>query len=306
MNDRTQLLVGLPESGKSTFIGALAYIARKAKAPLMRLANLGPNDERVNRLSNNWLSYEAPERTHRAGEETVALSLVDSETKQTCTLALPDLAGESFERQWRDRECTPSYFEIASQTNSVLLFVHAGRIVEPTRIETALAIDQGTEPEGTANGQVAASETEDHAADDDVPPPTQVALVDLLQCLVNPPFAARKLTVGVLISAWDIVARLQQRPGEPERSPDEWIKTRLPLLDQYIRSSPDIITSKVWGVSAQGVDYEDEAALEEVKESVRKPEERIRLVSDQEEPTNDLTTVVAWLLRTQKGDPGAG
>lgn len=283
MIESTQLIIGLPESGKSTFIGALSFVAERAEVPsAMRLVKLGTEDDRINGLIECWLKCERPGRTLQAGEQMVTLLLEDSATSgddsSRCMLVLPDLAGETFEHQWTDRQCTRSYFELAATVNQVVLFVHAEKVEEPLRIEELLDM-AGAVPESEPKPSL----------------PTQVVLVDLLQALVHPPFLPRAMRVAVVISAWDLVEAVQAKAGEVSQTPSEWMKSRLPLLQQYLATHNDTLTWRVWGASAQGGSYDDQETIEQLRAEPHQ-ERRIRLVSDTT-TTYDLTEIVHWLLR---------
>ena len=280
---RRQLIVGLPESGKSTFIGALAYVADSPEVnSAMSLVKLSADDERVNTLIEKWLQCEAPERTQQAGEQTIVLHLEtsadDDGLRQSCELLLPDLAGETFERQWTDRQCTKAYFDLVGEVEQVLVFVNPEKVEEPTRIEELLRIDDVVEE---VEGRPSL--------------PTQVVLVDLLQCLLSSPFRPRNLRVAIVISAWDVVEILQNSPGEPKLSPLEWLEKHLPLLHQYSLANASQLCFRVWGVSAQGGSYDDDVLVQSLR-AESAPEKRVRLVS-KSEVSHDLTEIVEWLLR---------
>jgi hypothetical protein len=75
------------------------------------------------------------------------------------------------------------------------------------------------------------------------------------------------------------------------------------LLDQYLRSGADQWISRVYGVSAQGGDYEEEnktlsefqSAKLRALRALDEPSKRIRVVSAGPE-TRDLTEQIAWLM----------
>ncbi len=57
--------------------------------------------------------------------------------------------------------------------------------------------------------------------------------------------------IAIVLSAWDKVE-------EEGQSPERFVGERLPLLKQYLDSGADGWQWKVYGVSAQGGDYEKE------------------------------------------------
>ncbi len=122
--------------------------------------------------------------------------------------------------------------------------------------------------------------------------PTQVQVVDLLQLLRTAPIDSGPRRVAVMLSAWDKVR------GEG-LSPAEYLEATLPLLAQYLRRDGDGWTWRVYGLSAQGGDYDpiEENGRPQAEElrNLDKPSSRIQLVGPEAE-AHDLTEPVAWLM----------
>jgi hypothetical protein len=114
--------------------------------------------------------------------------------------------------------------------------------------------------------------------------------------LTRHPLSVKYRRVAIILSAWDKVA-------EEGRTPAQFLKERLPLLEQYLCSNADAWEWKVYGVSAQGADYEKEnqplsstqqAKLQELRE-LDEPSERIKVIFEGSE-SSDLTEPIAWLM----------
>ena len=88
------------------------------------------------------------------------------------------------------------------------------------------------------------------------PPPTQVAAVDMLQLTLEQR-ARHPARACVIVSAWD-------RESESGLTPAGYIAENLTLLDQYTSSNSEWLETRVFGVSAQGGDFE--AARDELAE----------------------------------------
>jgi Double-GTPase 1 len=72
----------------------------------------------------------------------------------------------------------------------------------------------------------------------------QVRIVQLLSDLLRPPFTQLRRRLAVIISAWDLV---------PEGfTPDRWLSTQMPLVDQFLKANGDLFRTNLYGVSAQG------------------------------------------------------
>ena len=116
--------------------------------------------------------------------------------------------------------------------------------------------------------------------------------MDLLQILMRPPIGHPALRIAVVVSAWDLVETLQDKGGVPRLAPREWLRTELPLLDQFLSSNADAIVFRVFGVSAQGGDYGDTTVVDGLQGV--NPAERVRVV-DETAIGNDLTILLDWL-----------
>ncbi|MGH8667449.1 MAG: hypothetical protein ACREUX_24605 [Burkholderiales bacterium] len=99
---------------------------------------------------------------------------------------------------------------------------------------------------------------------------------------------------AVMLSAWD------KASGEGLR-PSDFLRVKLPLLQQYLTTNPHQWDMRVYGVSAQGGDYDEVKAgaqptksAEDLRE-LDQPSTRIDL-TDGVSRSNDLTIPLAWLL----------
>jgi hypothetical protein len=118
-------------------------------------------------------------------------------------------------------------------------------------------------------------------------------MLQMLRCdAVQAP--ARKL--AVVLSAWDKI----EEEGQGIM-PEQSLADELPLLDQYLRHGLDRWDVRVYGLSAQGGDFErdeetdDEDRNERVAEirALEDASDRIRLMVP--ELSKDLTEPIAWL-----------
>ena len=96
-----------------------------------------------------------------------------------------------------------------------------------------------------------------------------------------------------MLSAWDKV----REEGLP---PADYLRTKLPLVHQYLHRGADDWNFRIYGLSAQGGDYDKlagNAEREPEAEPLRnldQPSTRIQLVGPVPE-THDLTEPLAWL-----------
>jgi hypothetical protein len=298
-SSQRQLIIGLPETGKSTYLAALWYLVRDDTVPTMLKARGMPAQSGyLNEICAQWLSLRPLERTKLAAEPMVSMVLADPETTEETEVLFPDVSGEWFKIQWKDRKCTLKYYEYAAECSRVLLFLHPERIDEGYTIDEvapAVAELESSEQAVVQGGlhkveaPTAEQPTSPVAAkseyDPDKDSPTQVKMVELIQFLLRPPFEPKQLKIAVIVSAWDMIV-------EQNLSPGEWFKRRLPLLSQFLRANHENITYRIYGVSAQGGPLPVSTP-----DLLRKnnPSERI-IVKDTQAESNDLTAPIKWLM----------
>jgi hypothetical protein len=279
-----QLFVGLPSSGKTTFLAALWHVAESGEVPSsLQVSQVTGLRDHLNKIRGQWLSCEEIDRTKIPAERTVSLKLRNPYTSHETELWLPDLSGETFRLQWETRQWSVEFDALAGDSLGALLFIHPKCVFEPGRIDTS--IDRMADVLGAVTD----------VRIDDVTPlpwtpdksPTQVKLVELVQFLKARPFSGRALRLAVIISAWDLVMQ-----GE---RPEIWLQKRLPLLFQYLAANVEVIPFRIYGVSAQGGDLSSQAT--ELQRLV-KPSERIR-VDGPEAEAHDITAPIRWVMEWQ-------
>jgi hypothetical protein len=286
MSDTTASIsiVGLPASGKTTFLAALWHMVReKGAVTALSFDNLRTdNYEHLNALAKLWRLGKIQQRTQVAGMRTVSMRLSDG-AGRSVQVTFPDVPGEDFSRMWEDRDIDRGMIDTLTAP-SILLLVNGDTIRLPAWVPERIAQERAMGlPEPTA----AAIEWSAELA------PTQVKVVDLLQMLMADELYVGERRLALVISAWDKVE------GE-DLTPEELLATKLPLLDQYLRSERDPWTWSVWGVSAQGGVYEDPekqqkfAATGALRELDR-ASDRIKVVGEGVTST-DITKPLEWLI----------
>ena len=279
------VIIGLPASGKTTYLAALWHqvTAGDTETRLGFHNLLAGNFEHLNSIAARWRNAIVQERTALAGNRRVSMNLSDTASQAVC-VTFPDVPGEIYRAMWEARVCDSAIADILRNGN-VMLFIHADTIQAPkwTVDEVSLSAEIGLEgPDGPIVGWKPI-----HA-------PTQVQLVDLLQLLRLPPLDTGPRSLAVMLSAWDKV-------GEEGLAPGTYFDTKLPLLSQYLTSGADGWNWRVYGLSAQGGEYDtgesDGHKVCEAEElrKLDRPSDRIELVGP-EGVTHDLTAPLAWLM----------
>jgi len=285
VGEHSIVIVGLPGSGKTTFLAALWHlITEHDMDTVLQFEKLGDGDSaHLNAIAARWRDAKVQDRTATSGNRLVSMNLVDT-TGNSIRVTFPDTAGEAYGRMWEDRECDVAVAETLKASN-VMLFVHSNTIQPPMWVvdDVALSRRMGVPvPEGQAvpwHPKLA---------------PTQVQLVELLQLLGSPPLDVGQRRITVMLSAWD-------KAAPEELSPAEFLAAKLPLLSQFLRRNTARWTARVYGLSAQGGDYdaiETGAVAKPQAAELRKldrPSTRIRLVRDSVE-SHDLTEPLGWIM----------
>jgi len=172
------VVLGLPGSGKTTFLAALWHLltSNEVETKLSLVTLKAGEVAHLNEIASLWRKAKVQERTLHAGDRTVTMSMRTG-TAPEFQLSFPDLAGESFQQMWETRECA-SEVAASLRSSNVLLFIHADKIKAPGWI-----IDDAEDAEAAGLPVEAGKPVPWNAR----LAPTQVKLVDLLQSLRAPP-----------------------------------------------------------------------------------------------------------------------
>jgi hypothetical protein len=290
-------IIGLPESGKTTFLAALWELVNERRvAKALTFDSIGENDHSyLRRIVTVWRKASEQTRTRLTGLSAIRMNLKDRDGK-VVEVAMPDAPGEDFRAMWENRELGRVLGDSLADGNIVLL-INGNKVKAPAWVTERAAQRKAT---GRQKAEELAKEWHPSLA------PTQVQLVDLLQLISHAPVGRAGRRIVVMISAWD--------KAEGERlTPAAFLTAKLPLLAQYLEAGRDGWTSRVYGVSAQGGEYDgndanaEPADGEAPKKRTQKgrdadrlrevdiPANRIRLVFDERE-SNDLTEPLQWLM----------
>lgn len=287
MSKRSVVVLGLPGSGKTTFLAALWHVVSEKEVPckLTYVSLQTDNIEHLHEIASQWRAAKKQERTAQGGDKLVSM-ILKAEGGDPQTVTFPDVAGEAFLQMWGLRECDET---VAGwlKAPGTLLFIHADKVTVPKWVidEKLLMEGFGIPPEDAAEADDVVDWSPDVA-------PTQVQLVDLLQSLQAEPLDVGPRRLAIILSAWD-------KAAGRGLSPEEYLARRMPLLDQFLKHGLDHRWERrIYGVSAQGGDYDDDKATLPDAERLRdidQPSQRISVVYAGSK-SNDLTEPLLWLL----------
>ena len=233
------LIAGLPAAGKSTYIGALAYLLQNpVNNQILKLCETPDDLSYLNKLIDPWLSLQKMERTTRGFANNIDLELVRVTDGKTFSLSLPDIAGEDYESiVHQNAEVIKNW---AEELDSLLLFINDWK-------DCYLKEQLGdTEP---------ANRTKEPPIFSIKDMSTIVQNVLILKEL-HILFPWKKLAIG--LSSWD-------KFSQEYTSPVKMLEQRAPFLHNFVMHYfPDVY---IFGVSAQGDEYvEDEEAQSKLLE----------------------------------------
>jgi hypothetical protein len=275
------LFIGLPGSGKTTFLAALWHVLSDgSSATSLTLTRLSGDRTYLNQIAKEWRECSQVPRTNLQTEQVVVLHL-DGEGFGTFDLSIPDLAGEAFKQQLSDRRMSRRHDAFVQDATGVMLFLHPD-VQKGTQLTVARRLEAelpGTDEQDSTPTSPGA----DNAWSPELLP-TQTKLVELLQFLLDR--TQRKLRVAVVVSAWDLVDHLG--------APHEFVARELPLLQQFLKGNDDLFEHSVFGVSAQGGNI----AVEAEKQTLLELDDALKRIKvrHQQHTDQDISKPIAWLL----------
>jgi hypothetical protein len=276
------LLVGLPKAGKTTFVAALWHVLKSEEIEdSLRLSVLGGDDTYLNQIRDEWLDYEEVVRTTQQNEAIPTMHLVDKTGALKCALSIPDLSGETYLSQWLDREWSDKFVVAAQDASGILVFLHPNQPLEAPEITPTMRLlgPLADEEAGSDDGEQPVWDPERAAG--------IVQLVEVLQFLqrnLNGP-----LRIALMVSAWDLIKNRYATPGE-------FIRTRTPILEQFLRTNADSFNFTVFGISAQGGDLENKEDTDRLQNETHCASERIEVVPATLGTEHDITRPLRWAL----------
>lgn len=277
------IFIGLPSSGKSSFIGALWHVVETGEIESQYTVSVQPKDrEYLNQLRSNFLGCKSPERTKTGFVKRIELELKDSYTNKISNLIFPDLSGETYESLFEYRQLTKEYLDELSGCNSIMLFVNPDYLQRPFLINDAYSLldFEGIDEEANSGNQEKKWSPKISQ--------TQLVLVDLLQIIGNElPLTCK---IGIIISAWDVILE-----HDKKQTPDAWLIDYLPLLYQFLSANPNKLSFKVFGVSSQGGKYSSDIDGNYKLHAKIKQSERI-IVQEGNSVSNDISLPIKWIL----------
>lgn len=238
------LLIGLPNTGKTSFLAALWYmVGQSSLSCALKLEKLDGDSQYLNQIRDAWSEYRPVPRNKADSEKPVAMWLKNRDTDAVGRLSFPDLSGEAFRSQWTERQLATTYDKSLREATGGVLFVNPENIIKPHRIDTVnVVLDEIGGDEAKQKAKIKEKPWDKELS------PTQVKLVDILQFMAGRSYFQPSFRLAIVVSAWD-------RVTPANRQPSDWIEKELPLLKQFLESNSELFDVSFYGISAQGGRY---------------------------------------------------
>jgi len=275
--EKAFLILGMPASGKSTYIAAMSHILLSGEiSAALRLSELDVNESHLHMLQDKWLRCQKLDHTPTAGENWVRLKMISVDEREI-ELELPDFSGESLRSAVVSGFYSNDLYDVLAKSRGLFVFTSADGKLDDVLINEVSDF-LPTEVEGPP------APIKSTMAFEPMEMPEQAKLVQLLETVGDSGPSLRKIVV--MISAWDVV------DGDSSaQAPEEWLQNNRPMLWQYLRNNEEKWNVRVYGVSAQGGGL---PAERERLSDIDVPSERVLLVGP-DAPKHDLTAPLYWL-----------
>lgn len=266
------LIAGLPSAGKSTYIGALAYLLQNPIKDQRLILNQNPDDfTYLNKLIDPWLRLQKMDRTTRGFVNNIDLKLTKGSGSDILSVSLPDIAGEDYESIVQQ-----NYDVIASWSenpDSLLLFIND---LETNALEEQFG---ETEPD---------DKTQEPPVFNQKSMLNEVQNILLIKGLAHL-FSWKRLAIG--LSAWD-------KYSQDQTSPLRLLQDRAPFLYNFIMHY--FPNTYIFGVSAQGDEYIDDEEKQNALLEKTENGTRAYVVDGCGNMSYDLTLPLNYLISGEK------
>lgn len=287
MNARYYYMMGLPASGKTTFLVAFTYMLLEQTEKVS--LHMNPNDEQeglteeFKKEIDRWTNYEPLHHTSVGQIHKMKYVLCDKKDIKYI-LEVPDRSGETFEAIIKDRYIDDSMINDWLRADEILFFVNLERmdIGDKEELLTEIPLSMQELLREGDEGLISESKTNSSQLF-----PGQFSLVELLQML----YFIRKdsLNIKFIISAWDRVEAYNNKKDKII-IPEDIFRDKLPFVYQFITTNKEWLTVQFWGVSAQGSDLQDESEIVQMSYAIEGME-RVKVVDPEGIISYDLSKI---------------
>lgn len=289
MDTKRYYMMGLPESGKTTFLVAFTFMLKdQTEGTCLHLNPAEPPkgiSKDFKEEMDRWGKFEPLGHTKIGQVHRMNYTLYDDK-EQRYILEVPDRYGEIFSHIVKDRYVDDDTRAEWLAADKLLFFVNLDRMNIGTHEELLTELPPEMQKLLEEGQKSSDEETDREDRKKEVMLPDQFVLVELLQILQE--ICKRDISIKFIISAWD---HLQFENTELEKQiPEKIFADRLPFVYQYVQSHSNRMNVEYWGVSAQGSDLSDKGEIKKLAQALD-PMERVMVVDAQGEVSHDLSKI---------------
>ena len=303
MKKMTCLIAGLPDSGKSTYLGALWYVTQSASGKIelaLRASNenMPENTSLLEGLSRKWHNVEDMDRTSNDAPENISFLMCPMGSDDELSIEVPDFRGESIRQIITENQ--PSEFDDwCSKAENLLFFV--------SDVRAGIYADDFEDDEDETD---AAEKMSEEDKTDETPPVLELEPKNITPAAQNM-LILRYLyenywfkKIVICLTAWDKV--IKKNGGNP-KDPEEYLMEQSPALYNFITFHFEHV--KYFGLSAQGDEYnyvakgEDDTKNKRVTDECKKRLQKLTreckraFVFDGVTKSYDITLPIAEFLK---------
>lgn len=273
-------MVGMPGSGKTTYLGATWILLSDGTASTLysKAPGIVPDDNsRLEAIAKDILDYNVLERTKQ--EENTKLDIMLNDQKgNKIFINIPDLAGEIFRDLVNDRRIRKSIVSNLLNADCILFFTYYENMAKESRIQSGDGHNEENDNSLGIDFQI----DEKREANESEVVELLLALLEILRKSIKP------INIRFIMSAWDMVEKKYGHDILPEGA----MREMFPLLYQCIQCNSDRMNYEFWGVAALGGDLNDPNDKKRIQIEEL---EAICVVTPKGKKSNDLTAVLAGM-----------
>lgn len=262
-------MIGLPGSGKTTFLGALGYyiLNDDEKEGTYQIDTI-ENMDYIREIGEIWVQCQIISRT-KVGYFVNNKLLLHDRQNNKIEIQIPDQSGETFEHNLKARNLKESMFNDLRECSVVFMFINPSKMSKNVWIYDIPGNYRNAE-----SGKL--EETKEVRIHD------QAKYIMLLQDI----YVVRKkrTKIKIIVSAWDNYM-------EKDISPEELLKTEVPMVWQFLEANKMNFECEYWGVSAQGGDWSSEEEQERLQ-NIDHATDRIIVVDNGKNRSHDITAIL--------------
>ena len=286
MNTKRYYMMGIPESGKTTFLVAFTFMLEdQTEGTRLHLNPSEPPEGMTKEFKeemDHWGKFEPLTHTRVGQIHKMKYTLYD-EKEERYILEILDRYGEIFSNIVLNRYIEDETREEWLAADKILFFVNLKRMNIGSQEELLTELPQEMQ-QLLKNGKESLEKKKD--ADKKFILPDQFMLVELLQMLQE--IRKNGTFIKFIISAWDSL-NLQSIDYE-KQLPEIIFEKYLPFVYQFLKSNSNSIKAEFWGVSAQGSDLLDKEEIKKMSQALDSME-RVIVVDSKGEVSHDLSKI---------------